>query len=578
MIPAPIPTHGTLVHRAGWWLIAAEPHALMRLRRWVGRLDADEHDQLRLRRSPEVDRDLQCFLDRFPLEMSAGDARLLHMGAEAHRAMGRTVAAVAAGTFVARAFDLAVPPRDYQRIAADLWLHVRAMILGDDMGLGKTATAIAGLSDPATRPALVVTLTHLPEQWRREIDRFCPGMRILILDGTKPYDVAEAWARQETRRTGRRVAPAFPDVLITTYHRIAGWAEALAPKLRGLVYDEVQELRHNDTAKYKAAAHLSAGATYRIGLSATPIHNYGGEFFNVVEAVRPGALGSREEFVREWCVSGEEERKTRVRDTRAFGLYLRESGIMLRRTRKEVGRELPPLTVVPHHIEADLAALDRVAGSAAELARIIIGQRTSNFDRMKASGDLDRLMRQATGIAKAPYIADFVQMLVESGERPVVYLWHREVYAIVQAKLRELKPSMFTGSETTVAKRENLRRFTSGETPVLLMSLRSGAGVDGLQLASRTVVIGELDWSPVVHDQAIGRVDRDGQPDKVVAYYLLADVGSDPTVADACGAKAAQSGTIRDPRRELVSIPQVDPGRVRQLAEAFLASRAGRRR
>lgn len=573
MILAPPPTYGTLVLRGGWWLIEAQPHALMRLKRVMGRLDKDEHDQLKLRRSPEVDRELQWFLDRYPLEMSAEDARALHEGAERHRDMGRAVAAVAAGTFVARPFQLAIPPRDYQRIAADLWLRVRALLLGDDMGLGKTASAIAGLSDPATRPALVVTLTHLPEQWRRELDRFCPGLRILVLEGTRPYDMASAWARQETRRTGRKTAPAFPDILITNYHRIAGWAEAVAPRIRGLVYDEVQELRHNDTGKYKAAMHLSAAATYRIGLSATPIHNYGGEFYNVVEAVRPGALGTREEFVREWCVSGEEERKIRVRDPRAFGLHLRESGIMLRRTRREVGRELPPLTVVPHHIEADLEALDRVAGSAAELARTIVGQRasTSNFDRMKASADLDRLMRQATGIAKAPYIADFVQMLVESGERPVVGLWHREVYSIVLAKLRDMKPSMFTGTESTVQKRESLRRFTSGETPVLLMSLRSGAGVDGLQHASRTVVIGELDWSPVVHDQFIGRVDRDGQPDKVVAYYLLADVGSDPTVADACGAKAAQSGTIRDPRRELVSIPQVDPGRVRQLAEAFLA-------
>lgn len=52
-------------------------------------------------------------------------------------------------------------------------------------------------------------------------------------------------------------------------------------------------------------------------------------------------------------------------------------------------------------------------------------------------------------------------------------------------------------------------------------------------------MFGELDWSPGVHDQCIGRLDRDGQIKQISAYYLLADSGSDPIISDVLGIKKA---------------------------------------
>ena len=515
------------------------------------------------------------FLDRFPLEMSDEDVRELHHGAERHRDEAKLVARVLAGDYTPRDFELALPLRDYQRTAADLVLRTGSLLLADDLGVGKTASGIGMLSEPGARPGLVVTMTHLADQWRRELTRFLPNVRVHVLNGTRPYDIVDAHARED-RRAGIIRAPAFPDVLVTTYHRIHGWAGALAPRVRSLVYDEVQELRHAKTDRYFAASVLSGSARYRLGLSATPIHNYGGEFYNVIEALRPGALGTRDEFVREWCVAGEEERKTRVKDARAFGLYLRESGIMLRRTRKDVGRELPPLSVVPHHVDADVGEIDRIADSAGHLARTILAQTTgtgAGLAKLQASGEFDRILRQATGIAKAPYVAAFVRLLVESGEPVLLFGWHRSFYDIVGAALKDLAPAFYTGSESPKQKAESIERFRTGQTKVLIMSLRAGAGVDGLQFACRTVVIGELDWSPVVHDQGIGRIDRDGQPDPVTAYFLIADAGSDPTVSDVCGAKRAQSQPIRDPNAAVIQRAAIDPQHVKRLAEAFLARR-----
>lgn len=584
LAPARVLFHGTVVRRGSFWIIGCGPQTMIRLKRVLGKVDKASKDEVRLRVSDEADRELQWFLDRFPMEMSDQDAALLHRGAEKHRATSRTIAALTSGAYVPRAFDLAIPPRDYQRLAADWWLQTNNLLLADDTGLGKTLTAIAGMSDPSARPALVVTPAGaVPLQWRDMIAAALPAARVHVVKGTTPYDI-EAASAKEQRKLGR-VACGYPDIVICPYARLSGWSDTLRQRVVSVVYDEGQELRHRKhgntvSLRWAAAYNVSTTPTVtrRLALSATPTVNYGAEFWNVMECVAPGALGDRAEFDREWTIPGEEERKRKIRDPRAFGLYLRESGLMLRRTRKEAGRELPQLTTVPFHIEADLDALRQVSASVAELARTILAQtigKGSGLSKMQAGSTLDRLIRQATGIAKAPFLATFIRGLVESGERVLVGLWHREVYNILGDKLRDLAPAFYTGEESEKQKAESLRRFKAGETPILCMSLRSGAALDGLQYACRTVVIGELDWSHVIHHQLISRVDRDGQPDKVVAYFPIADAGSDPVVSEICGAKRANSEPIRNPDK-VVAEAHVDPDHIRRLAESILAGKGHR--
>ena len=106
-----------------------------------------------------------------------------------------------------------------------------------------------------------------------------------------------------------------------------------------------------------------------------------------------------------------------------------------------------------------------------------------------------------------------------------------------------------------------------------MMSLRAGAGIDGLQGVCRTVVFGELDWSPAVHEQGIGRIYRDGQTDPVMAYFLLSDYGSDPVMLDVLGVKKSQSQGIRDPNADLIETAQASAPDVKRLAESFLRQR-----
>jgi len=547
-----------------WWGIEAEPHVMMKIKRIFGRADARGFGVLHLRATDEVCRDLQWFCERYPLEIEARN--YLDEKATAHENQLAAFDGLLSGAVSPRSFDLAIPARKYQQIATDLWLRSKGLLVADDVGLGKTLIAIAGLTKPELRPALVVTLSHLPPQWEREVHKFAPGLRTHILKKGSPYDITDPPRGKRSKNQVKLFDDRFPDVVICNYHKLAGWAETLAGKIKGIVFDECQELRRSESAKYAAAEHLTLHGEYALGLSATPIYNYGDEMFNVLNALRRDALGTRDEFIREWC--GYDAHS--IKEPKAFGSYLRESGLMIRRTRSDVKRELPPVIKIPHYIEANPDALNKVADSASELARIILDKNSAFTEKGQASRDLDWRLRQATGISKAPYVADFVRMLIESGEKVVLFGWHREVYSIWLSRLKQYNPVLYTGSESTKQKEESRLAFCNGDSRLLIMSLRSGAGLDGLQLHCRTVVFGELDWSPGVHEQNEGRISRDGQKDPVTAYYLLSDSGSDPVVADVLGIKRGQIQGIRDPNAELVEKLDTGKDRIKHLAAAYL--------
>jgi SNF2 family DNA or RNA helicase len=568
---------GTVTLAKGKFVVDCEPHVVLRLKRVFGGISRKSHGKIRISAAPETAYDLRWFLQRYPMEACAE----LELLAGQHAETLSLVDELLSCRRTPPDFDLAIPLREYQRIATAITLQAKSLLLADDVGIGKTASAIGLFTDPRTLPALVVTLTHLPTQWEREINRFAPKLKTHVLRSGQPYDVTRPFRMSKKRWAEKQqlalYKEPFPDVVITNYHKLRGWTETLAPIIRSVVFDECQELRRSESQKYSAAKHVAEAAEFRMGLSATPIYNYGSEIWCVLNCIKPGGLGTWGEFLNEWCSSYHERHP--IQNPKAFGTYVREAGLMLRRTRADVGRELPALTKVPHHVEADTAALDNVATAATELARVILRQgEQQRGEKMQASEELSVRLRQATGIAKAPYVAAFVRLLVESGEKVLLYGWHREVYRLWQEALLDLGPVMYTGTESPQQKEAAKQAFVEDGARVLMMSLRSGAGLDGLQSACRTVVFGELDWSPGVHEQCAGRIHRDGQPDPVMAYYLYADHGSDPIVLDVLGVKRQQAQGVVNPDAALVERLQASEGNMRRLAEAYLEQQGLRKK
>ena len=188
-------------------------------------------------------------------------------------------------------------------------------------------------------------------------------------------------------------------------------------------------------------------------------------------------------------------------------------------------------------------------------------------------GDGLFLLEDFTVTHNSPYVVEFAKLLLESGEPIVLWGWHRAVYEIWMEGLAAFQPAMYTGSESATQKDESIRRFTSGETKVLIMSLRSGAGVDGLQGYCHTGVFGELDWSPAMHEQCAGRLHRDGQEDPCTVYFLLSDTGADPFIAEVLGIKRDQIEGVRNPDMALAERIDTGENSLRRLARDLLIRR-----
>lgn len=531
-----------------WRLADIPPHVAIRLKQLFPRIYKASSGPFDFPNDENHCADLSWFESRYPFSMSVADRRALSKGEKQYFATQNRMEDILRPGFefkTRQGLRDGQNVRPYQSQAIELTLLRKSLLLGDDVGLGKTYTAAGLLLEPATIPAAVVVQTHLQSQWKEKIEQFTT-LRVHCIKVTKPYSLPEA------------------DVYLFRYSQLSGWVDTYRDGFfKTVIYDEIQELRRGTESDKGCAANiLSQHAQYRLGLSATPIYNYGSEIFNILKMLDPSVLGGWDEFLREWC---RDDRQ--VSDPEALGSYLREQNIMLRRTKREVGQQMPPLNSIIEYVDPDEKALKDVEALARQLA--MRTQMGSFMERGRAGRELDLLLRHATGVSKAKAVASYVRIMAENDVPVLLMGWHRDVYDIWLKELTDLKPVMFTGSESDKQKNEAVRAFVAKETNIFIMSLRSGAGLDGLQHRCSTVIFGELDWSPKVHEQIIGRLDREGQQEQITAIYLNADEGSDPPMVELLGLKMFQSSGIVDPGRQFEA-KHSDKSRIQALAAQYL--------
>ncbi len=546
-------TYGDLSYEGRSWVLDdVTPHVSIMIKRWFPRVDVASK-RLRLSATPAVSAEIEWFVSRYPMRMTEGDAGQLERQAQAHRDAVARIQLALTGDYEPPKLAMAKPARAYQDLAAELCDTMGSLLCADELGLGKTVTAIAMLARKGNLPAVVVVPINVLEQWARKLAEFLPSARVHVI---------RSGPGSESKRD--KIKRASADVIIMAYSRLTAWGSEL--DACAVVFDEVHELRHAGTNKYIGAMELRTKALRCMALSATPIFNYGGEFYNVLGVVSPGALGERAEFIREWCTGNDD--KLRVVDPIAFGAWLREQGLMLRRSRVDVGRELPPIIRSIVHVPLDT----KLGGELEALAwQALYG---APKDLFLARGQLDHRLRKWTGVSKAPAVAAFVDELLEStGEAVVLSGWHHDVYDVWRSKLARWKPIFYTGLENSKEKDAAAQLLMAGERKLLIMSLRSGQGVDGLQDVCSRVVHGELDWSPHVHQQLTGRIHRDGQVAPTMEYWMFADEGSDPVIMDTLGVKRWQSDGVLDPKGERLLEVKADPDAMRNLAAAYLRKR-----
>lgn len=523
-VPPDQSTYGTLSYnrRSKCWTIKAEPCVTELAKRLFPGCDGRGRGVARFTAHRRIVGELNWLMQRYPLEIKEADRARWESALDEAReyAVRREQARTQPET--------AEPPKEtfsgellpFQKQGLAFLLASRRCLLADEMGLGKTVQALAFLAASSAYPAVLVVPPHLIRNWQRELERFLSPdgrLRVHVIRGLKPYPLPEA------------------DVYIIHYLLLRGWKDVLPGQgFRTVIFDEIQELRHNGTGKYSAASLLSEACENAIGLSGTPIYNQGGEIWNVVNILDFHFLGDWESFSREWCYG---YNSAMVAKPELLGEHLRREGLMLRRLKSEVLTELAPKRRLVQEIDWDDAVYRELMKPVAEQLRLL--RATDDPSRRALIEDaICQQQRQATGVAKAPFVCAFVKALVESGERVLLMAHHHAVMDIYKRELRTLHPGFITGRETDKQKDAAVSAFMSGKSDLVCISLRSASGLN-LQQAT-CVVFGELDWSPAVHSQAEDRAHRIGQTDSLLCYYLVSPRGSDRDMQDALGLKVSQ--------------------------------------
>ena len=546
-------TYGTLSYnrKSKCWTIKGKPCVTELAKRLFPGCDGRGRGVARFTAHRRIIGDLNWLMLRYPLEVKEGDRARWESALEEAReyAVRREQALSMPETATPPAESFSGELLPFQKQGLGFMLSTRRCLLADEMGLGKTVQALAFLATTAAYPAILVVPPHLIRNWQREVERFLSPdgrLRVHVIRGLTPYALPEA------------------DIYIIHYLLLRGWKEVLPQQgFRTVIFDEMQELRRNGTGKYSAASLLSEACENCIGLSGTPIYNQGGEIWNVVNIIDFHFLGDWESFSREWCYG---YNTAVVAKPELLGEHLRSEGLMLRRLKSDVLTELAPKRRLVQEIDWDDAVYRELMAPVARQLQLL--RATDDPSRRAIIEDaISQTQRQATGIAKAPFVCAFVKALVEGGEKVLLMAHHHAVMDIYKKELKAQHPKFITGRETDRQKDEAAEAFMAGRTDLLCISLRSASGLN-LQRAT-CVVFGELDWSPAVHSQAEDRAHRIGQQDSLLCYYLVSPKGSDRDMQDALGLKVSQFVAIMGdstPSREDQFIQQSEAReRIRQL-------------
>jgi SNF2 family DNA or RNA helicase len=163
-------------------------------------------------------------------------------------------------------------------------------------------------------------------------------------------------------------------------------------------------------------------------------------------------------------------------------------------------------------------------------------------------GDIARV-RHMMGVAKAPFVAEYVKMILDGGEDKVfVFGWHIEVLDILQHALQKFGVIRIDGRTGEKRKEELKNEFIKNPNcRIALGNIQSiGTGTDGLQQVCSRAVSAEASWVPGENEQAVERLDRLGQRGQVLADFCVAPGSIDERILSNAIRKKTNTNLVLD--------------------------------
>jgi len=428
----------------------------------------------------------------------------------------------------------------FQRAGVAYALAKKRTFIADEMGLGKTVQALATIQAAQAYPALVVCPASLKLNWEREARKWLPGKSISLLNGKNR---AEDFAAQ---------------IVIINYDNLKKNLEMLEKcGFQAIVADESHYAKNYEAQRTEALKKLCAGREYRLFLTGTPLLNRPQELLSQLGAMgRLEEMGGFWQFAKRYCSAY----KSRFGWDFSGAAHLDElneklrASCYVRRNKKDVLKELPPKqrAMVPVEIDnrteyqraereliawlreraaADKTFLASIKDLSDEEKKAAKAARADQAEHKARSAEqLVKIeaLKQLAARGKLEAVKEWTESFIETGEKLVIFAWHRE---IVDGLAETFRCDAITG-ETPIETRQAAVDKFQNDPATKIICLNVQAGGLGLTLtAASNVVFVELGWTPAVHDQAEDRCHRIGQEDQVTAWYLVANNTIDQTIS-----------------------------------------------
>lgn len=414
--------------------------------------------------------------------------------------------------------DLELPDylRNYQKDGVSWLSHLESFgcpgLLADEMGLGKTLQVLNFLSTRdalGNKPVLVVCPASVVPVWKTEIRQYFPDTPVRVLSRTDPLD------------------DKVPALWIASYTQLRRHKHLLESVCFDYaILDEAQSIKNPD-AKVTHAC-FAIRSHFRIALTGTPMENRPLDLWTLFRFLMPGFLGTRRYF------------EEKIKDSDEFIKRLRQqiAPFVLRRTKRAVAKDLPekveidwicPITAYQKRCYEELTS-----GASREFKGRLADNLNQN--RMHLFSLLTRLRQaccdpallpgEAASIDHSGKLQSLVKRLEEAfggGSKVVVFSqfvqFLRRAKASVKTAFPDIPQYELTGA--TLNRERPVQQFCDVDGPaVFFISLKAGGTGLNLQVADYVFLLDPW-WNPAVEAQAIDRVHRIGQQNRVIVYRMV---------------------------------------------------------
>jgi SWI/SNF-related matrix-associated actin-dependent regulator 1 of chromatin subfamily A len=382
-------------------------------------------------------------------------------------------------------------------------------------GTGKTLNTVGLIERLKMQSGLIVCPTIATIMWKEAIE----------------YELG---AKVQWLKTRSTEIDKTADFLVASYGVInAHFANLMLRKNDILVIDEAHKLKNKGSDRTElmfgpesdGADGLYETSLYCEPLTGTPMERYADDLWSQLRALHPDTLNRYkalefEAFRKMFCRMGEVTRGGNTfwtsignSNERLLNRMLYNEIGIIRRTMAEVAphmRKMYRTVTCEPKLTKELIAFGKQY-TPAELEAMIQGVNDSSK------------MRQMLGLAKAPATVAYA---LEQKEPLLVGYWHTAVGQEILAGLTKagISARLIDGSVSPTGRDKIKKAFQSGEVMVIVGQIAAmGEALDGLQQASRHVIIAEDDWSDAKVSQFYKRLYRGGQDKPVIIDFIKTD-------------------------------------------------------